>query len=531
MRLALAILWAQCRTVRNRLPRWNGGTAFAAFAGVLWYGGFTVMAVFAARYFAEAPETGSMQRVLAPGLLAVFVYWQSAPVLMAAAGASLDLKKLLVYPVPRGWLFGLEVTLRVSMCAEMLILLVGTGIGLERNPGVPGYKPLWLVPFALLNLLLSVGVRDLITAMWKRRGAREIAALSLVLVVALPQLLLLKGLPAWLHPALAALHRGPWPWNAAAALLVGNPAWMIASELCAWLAVAYAFGRWQFERGLTLDPGAAEAEGRRPGRRGWVERMATAAAAPFHDPLAAMVEKEVLSMGRSRRFRLLATIGFFLGLVIWVPLAFSGDPSTAFMRDHYLTIVSLYSVVLLADAIFWNVFGFDGAAAQFYFVTPASIRTALAGKNVAAIFFLLLEITAVVCACALLRLPVTPARLGEAYGTALTLSLFLLAAGNLTSVWQPRRVEAGSVFRKSAGGAVQAAVLMILPLACAPLALAYLARYAFDSEAAFYAVLAVDAAAGWAVYKVASDSAAERAAREKETMAARLSRGAGLVGD
>ncbi len=239
----------------------------------------------------------------------------------------------------------------------------------------------------------------------------------------------------------------------------------------------------------------------------------------------------MLSLGRSPRFRLLAAMGFILGLVIWVPLSFSGDPSAGFMTAHYLTMVSLYSVLLLADALFWNVFGFDAAAAQFYFVTPASVRTALAGKNAAAIFFLLLEITAVVIACALLRLPVTPARLGEAYGTALTLSLYLLAAGNLTSVWQPRRMEARSVFRKSSGGAVQAAVLLILPLAGMPLALAYLARYAFDSEAAFYGVLALDAAAGWAVYRIATDSAAGRAAREKESFTGRLSHGAGLMGD
>ena len=505
--------------------------ALAAFAGLLWYGGFAALALVGERYLAEAPETGPMQAVLALGLFMVFVYWQAAPVLMAAAGASLDLKKLLVYPIPRGSLFGLEALLRVSMSGETLILLVGAAVGLERNPGVPGYKPLWLVPFALMNLFLSVGVRDFIGGLFKRKGARELAALSLVLLAVVPQWLVYKGVPGWWSPVAAALSRGPWPWTAVAALLAGPPAWANAAELCGWLAAAYAFGRWQFERGLTLDPGVAMTSSRRPGRRGWVEWMATAAAGPFRGPVAAMVEKEVLTMGRSPRFRLLAAMGFLLGLVIWVPLAFSGDPSMAFMLTHYLTIVSVYSVVLLADALFWNVFGFDGPAAQFYFVTPATVRMALAAKNAAAIFFLLLEITAVVTACALFRLPVTPVRLGEAYGTALTLSLYLLAAGNLTSVWQPRRIETGSVFRKSAAGMAQAVVLMILPLACAPLALAFLARYAFDSQAAFYAVLAVDAAVGWALYRIASDSAAARAVLHKENIVGRLSRGTGLVGD
>jgi hypothetical protein len=57
-------------------------------------------------------------------------------------GASLDLRKLLVYPVPRRSLFLVEILLRVTTCAELLLLLAGAGIGLLRNPAFGGWSSL-----------------------------------------------------------------------------------------------------------------------------------------------------------------------------------------------------------------------------------------------------------------------------------------------------------------------------------------------------------------------------------------------------
>ena len=62
------------------------------------------------------------------------VYWQIAPVISAGLGASLELRKLLIYPIPHGKLFTVEVLLRITNCAEMLILIAGAATGLLRNP-------------------------------------------------------------------------------------------------------------------------------------------------------------------------------------------------------------------------------------------------------------------------------------------------------------------------------------------------------------------------------------------------------------
>jgi ABC-2 type transport system permease protein len=81
-----------------------------------------------------------------------------------------------------------------------------------------------------------------------------------------------------------------------------------------------------------------------------------------------------------------------------------------------------------------------------------------------------------------------------------------------------RGVNPDSSFRTSAAGRVQAMLFLIYPLACVPPALAYLARFAFDTQAAFFAVLALDAAAGVVAYKISLDSAVEAAERMKEKM-------------
>ena len=59
--------------------------------------------------------------------------------------------------------------------------------------------------------------------------------------------------------------------------------------------------------------------------------------------------------------------------------------------------------------------------------------------------------------------------------------------------------------------------------------LAYLARFAFASELAFYVVLAMAAAIGGAVYWIAMESAASTALMRREAILQELSKGDGPV--
>ena len=59
--------------------------------------------------------------------------------------------------------------------------------------------------------------------------------------------------------------------------------------------------------------------------------------------------------------------------------------------------------------------------------------------------------------------------------------------------------------------------------------LAYLARFAFESEAAFYGMLAFDAALAATVYWVALDSTVHAAEARKDALVTTLSQGDGPV--
>src|ERR1700676_2311274 len=159
---ARAIVWAQWRTIRNYIPRSNmAGLIFTGLLVAVWYGGFGFLALLAGFFLSLPDEVEFVRRVFPTVLLICLLYWQLIPILMASTGSALDIKKLLVYPIPHRELFTLEVLLRVSTGVEMLLLLGGAGIGLLLNPRVPLWAPLTLVFFVAFNLLCSAGVRDL----------------------------------------------------------------------------------------------------------------------------------------------------------------------------------------------------------------------------------------------------------------------------------------------------------------------------------------------------------------------------------
>ena len=69
--------------------------------------------------------------------------------------------------------------------------------------------------------------------------------------------------------------------------------------------------------------------------------------------------------------------------------------------------------------------------------------------------------------------------------------------------------------------------LLIYPLSFLPIGLAYAARYAFDTQWAFYGMLALDAVLGAIIYRIALDSAVERATEQREQMIDALAKNEG----
>ncbi|MCW5981680.1 MAG: hypothetical protein KIT09_26585 [Bryobacteraceae bacterium] len=524
-----AVLWAQARIARNLLGR-RAASQFVVVAamGAVWYGLWTTGAVMTAVFLARATNLEALGGTLRAALLLALAYWQFVPILMLSTGAAIDLKQVLPYPIPRKQLFGLDVLLRLSTASEVLIVLAGATVGLLRNPLLPWWAPAGFLPFAAMNLLAAVGVRSLLTRLAARRLIREIALVLFVLAAALPQIILLTGSHERVAKVLHSPTQSLWPWGAAGSIAAGQAGLAPWLALAFWTGLAYAFGRWQFERGLRFDRDeAGMVQASAASSAGWRDRLYRLPSMFLGDPLAALVEKEIRFLPRAPRFRLAFLMGFSFGLLIWLPMAARGfQQGGSFFADNYLTFVTIYAVLLLSEATFWNCLGFDRGAVQIYFAAAVPMWKVLTGKNLAVALVVLLEFFVVTIVCLLVRMPVTAAKLVEAGCVTAIFTLYALAIGNIGSSRYPRPIDPKQSWRASSASRFQALLMAILPIMAAPLALAYLARWAFDSNAAFFGVLAFDAALGGVVYWIALDSAATNLNRRREeTLAAFGERG------
>jgi ABC-2 type transport system permease protein len=522
-----AILWAQWRCFANTFRRGSSGaTAAAALAVVVWYGMWCALAAAVFALTSRPEARAVVERALPGGLLFVLVYWQVAPILAASLGAAVDLRRLRAYPVPTDALFGIEVALRLSTSVEMLLLLGGAAAGLVWNPAAGGVAAAGaFAVYAAFNLLVAAGVRNQIERWLARTRIREAIVLLLVLTAALPQLLIVTGVPGPLRQWLAVTASGWWPWAAVARLGLGAGGvwdWLL---LAGWTAGAWFFGRRQFERSLRAE-GPTEGAAPAGGRASWslAERLWRLPGALLPDPLAALVEKELRTLARSPRFRLVFIMGFTFGVIIFLPVILRGGRLGAAspVGAGYLVLVGAYALLLLGDVAFWNIFGFDRAAAQTYFLAPAPLARVMIAKNLATAVFVVLEMAAITVVWAVARLPLTAPKVAEAFLVTLVLAVYFMAAGNLASAYYPRPVDP----EKSTGAAspmrVRLMLLLLYPLGAVPVALAYGARYAFDREGAFYGVLGFAAALGVAVYWAALDSALVRLEQHRDAFLAQL---------
>lgn len=533
----LAILGAQFRVIANRASGAGSGRILYWCLTGLWYVAVAVLAFLIASFLPDIKTRAELARWLGGGLLLSFLFWQVVPVALATTGMSLELRRLLVYPIPLSSLFAIEALLRASTGIEVLILMTGAAAGLIRSPIAPWWTPLILFLYVCFNLLLSAGIRDLLTRLLARRGVRELVVLGIVLLSALPSLLVTLIPPETWKSRFAdfdgKLPSLPWPWTLTATLASGQFSWAPFAGILAWTLLAAAFGYSQFKRGLSWDADEVRAKQRETAPRrftGWAEWFFRLPSRLLADPLGALVEKELRFLSRAPRFRLVFFMGFSFGIIIWMPMMLRGNRQEGFMADNFLVMVSLYAALLLGEVLFWNSFGFDRMAAQAYYVMPVRISTVLLAKNIAAVVFLMLEVGIIAAVLIALQFKTVLSKIPESFAVTLLMALFLLAVGNLASTHYPRPVDPAQSWRHSNAGRVQALMLIIYPAIALPIFTAYLARYAFETNIAFYLVLASGFLVGGITYSVSLESAVEAADLRREALLAALSRGEGPIG-
>ena len=529
-----AIWWAQLRTTRNHLPRRSWGALLGTAVTSLWYALAITAGVLVARYVPNLPFADLVAKVPLL-LLAVFAFWQIGPLFTLAGGWSLQLNRLLVYPIPRSTLFGIEVFLRLTTAPEMIPILLGLLIGLLRNPDVKGIWPVLVLSFIPLNLFLSLSVREMLLHSFRHNRFRELFTVLLISIGLVPQLVLRTGLGLRLYPRMIAGSKSAaTPWGEVAHLALGSFVWWEPLALLAWTVLFFLTARYWFGRALVSEetvravvPARREGEWLRPrsGWTAWVERI-------FPDPLAALVQKELQSLLRMPRFRVVFGMACVFSVIIFLPAAgrAAGHHGGDFMSKNFLVVVTLYGLLLLSDVLLLNAFGLDRSAASLYFATPISFRTVLYAKNLVAVFFMALQTLLVLAVVALCHMPITLLNLGNAIGAAAVVGVFFLSIGNLCSLLLPRPSNPAQTFRRQAGGKIQ---LWILGSSIAMLILvgsAYLAQWATGLTWTGFLVLGIEFGIGLTVYYVALDSAVERGLRDRERFLAALSREGSPIG-
>ncbi len=528
-----AILQAQLRSMRPG----NRGRVFRVVAGLIWYGIWVAVGC-AAGVGAALANAAQLQEYLPLALLGIFVYWQVIPLVSASMGASIDLRKLLAYPIPHRKLFLVEVMLRFTTGIEAMFVLLGGAVGLWWNPASRGWMAAMrlataVVVFVAFNLLMASGMRSVLERLLTRRKVREWVAFLMTMVWVVPRFLAQTGIrPKWLGPVINAMHAFGLPWTAAAhtAFSPGAPqrSAVAGASLIAWTVFAAWYGRSQFERNLRRDPQAEQATPATAGSTRVsriMERFYRFPSLFWRDPLAGMVEKELRSLVRTPRFRMVFIMGFTFGLMLWLPMVF-GRGSHPTMSRYFLTIVCVYSLTLLGGVTYWNCFGFDRSAALFYFAAPVSMAQVLTAKNLAALIFIYLEVAVLSAVTMVLRMGIRSAQVVETLAVMGICSVYMLALGNVSSVNYPRPLHPERISQGSGGG-LQGFLFLLYPLAMVPVALAYVARYAFQSQLAFAAVLGLAAVIAAVLYKISLDSAVATASLRREFMMGELTKGEG----
>jgi ABC-2 type transport system permease protein len=523
-----AILRAQWLSMRlgGRRGAWLG-----VLTGSIWYGLWAFVSWIAFN-FARDASAEELADYLPLVFLGVWIYWQAMPVLSASMGSSLEMRKLAVYPIPHERLFRVEILLRAIAGGEMIMVVCAGTAGLVRNSaaGWRAVPPALL--FLLFNVLLASGTRSLLERLLSRRRFRELLVFLIFMMWMVPRFLFLTGK----HPEAdtirgwgTAIQTVAWPWTATAWMALGHTAAAALVSLAIWAVAAAWFGRTQFERSLRFDAVAAQATpaGRvRPATQSLLDTLYRFPGALFRDPLAAIMEKELRSLSRTPRYRMVFVMGFSFGLMIWLPMILGRSADRHVTISHnFLTIVCVYALTLLGQVSYWNCFGFDRSAAQIYFVAPQPVRTTLIGKNLASIAFIYLEACILTLLVTIFRVGFGAAQLLETGLVLAVCSLYMLAMGNISSVHYPRALNPERVSQGGASSRFQALVFLLYPLCLIPVFLAYLARYAFHTDFAFYVVLAFAAIIGGILYWIALDSAVTTATSRRERIIADLSTG------
>ena len=506
----------------------RAGAIFGIVTALLFYGFWAFLAWTGMLFFSLPNQTPWFVPALSWVLMSVMLYWQLTPVISASFGASLDIRKLLAYPIPHNKLFLVEVLLRITTCLEMLFVVAGPMAGLLRNPRIGWVAAPGIfsggIAFAAANILFSAGARNWLERIFLRTRVKEALMFLVAIVAVLPRLFLQFHVKkeAFFNFAPSQIV---WPWAAFAHVMLRDSVGMSALSGAAWIGIAAWFSRWQFGRSIRYDGANVKVSHREMKPDGWADGVFRLPSRVLPDPMAAIVEKELRTFARIPRFRMVFVMSCAFGAVFFMPALQKSKAHGSFFIENALPFMALYGLMMLGQISYWNSFGFDRSAAQGYFSWPIRFRDVLIAKNLSVVCLLVPQILVISVVCKAARMPLSPWKIIETMVVITIASFYWFALGNICSVRIPRALDPDKMNQMA--NRMQALSLFAAPLLLFPLVLAYWSRWFFSSEIVFVGLLLVAAIIGGVFYWVGLDSAVNTAYEKREKMLQELSRGDG----
>jgi ABC-2 type transport system permease protein len=449
------------RTIRGRLEVVARGFMFLAvgFAGL---GGSLVLG--AAGWYIVS--RGNLEWIAAL-LWAMFLFWQLSPIMASALTENVDSSNLLRFPLSFPSYFMIRLVygaLDPSTALGCLWLLGLTiGIGVAR-PDLFLWAALVLLAFAIFNVLLARMIFVWVERWLAQRRTREVLGVVFFIFIICFQFIgpLMSRIGRHRHPEISRITTQVLPYERA--LPPGLAAEAIARAIrgasapaleafaleCVYaLAILWLLNirlRAQY-RGENLSEALARStlpKEKRAVRFGWN-------VSGIPGPVAAILEKEFHYLSRS------GPMLFTFVMPVVILLIFRLGPQTSAKQGNFLAhapdlafpVGSAYALLVLTNLVY-NCFGADAVGMQLFFVSPVSFREILLGKNLAHALVLACEVIAIwIAVCFMFHPPAIDITLATVTGVGFAL-LLNLTAGNLLSIYTPKKIDYGAFGKQRA---------------------------------------------------------------------------------
>jgi ABC-2 type transport system permease protein len=446
------------RTTRGKLEFLSRGLVSLAFLlGGL--GGCFGMAL-GAFYFLSAGKPELLALLLWP----VFFFWQVFPVMATALTNNPDSSNLLRFPLSYRSYFLVRLaygSLDIAPAlGSMWLTGIFLGIGFARPTLLP-WAGLVLLAFGLVNLLIMQMVFAWVERWLARRRTREVLGVLFILLMLSLQLIgplmehfgrrsrpemtrwieLLRSTQALFPPGLAAdavaqAARSHFMVSFSSFLLLCAFGTTIGYFLHLRLGAQY--------RGENLSEVAARSASieRQPLRLSWN--------LPGLPPsVAAVFEKEIRYLARSGPMLLTLIMPIFMLVIFRLgPMSrqgsfFARTPNMAFPA------AAGYALLILTNLVYNN-FGGDASGIQFFYASPVRFSQIVLAKNLTHATILVLEMALAWVAVTYLYGPPAPGIALATLAGLLFAAPVNLAAGNLLSMYSPKKLDYSTFGRQRA---------------------------------------------------------------------------------